>query len=199
MQRRERIVGDLRTSVGNSRDKSRLASIGHAEKADVGKHLKLKLKRAILTGFARRSLLGSTVDRALEVQVAKTALAAGCEQLACAMNVQVGNHFPRVRIAHKRADRHAQHDVFAAGTVAVRTAAVFAVRSEELARIAIVNKSIDVAVSNRIDRAAAATVATVGTALRNELFAAEACRTVSALAALDFNFCFINKLHEYTF
>jgi two-component system chemotaxis sensor kinase CheA len=40
-----------------------------------------------------------------------------------------------------------------------------------------------------------AAITAVGTTLRNELFAAEACRTVAALAALDFNFCFINKLH----
>ena len=46
------------------------------EEADVGEHLELELKRAILPGLARRELLGRAVDRALEVQIAEAALAA---------------------------------------------------------------------------------------------------------------------------
>ena len=199
MERRERIVGDLGTGVGDGRNEGRLACVGHAEKTDVGEHLKLKLERTVLTGFARSRLLGRTIDRALEVKVAETALAARSEQLASAVNVQVGNHLAGIRVAHKSTHGHAQNDVVAACAIAVRAAAVLAVGSEELARVAIVHEGIDVAVGNRVDGAASAAITAVGTTLRNELFAAEACRTVAALAALDFNFCFINKLHEYTF
>lgn len=133
------------------------------------------------------------------MKVAQPALAARRKQLTGTVHVEVRDHFTRIRVAHKRADRHAQNDVISARAIAVRTPAVLAVGCKELARVAIIHEGIDVSVGNRIDRTAASAVAAVRAALRNELFAAEACRTVAALAALDFNFCFINKLHEYTF
>ena len=39
VQRRERIVGDLRPRVRDRRDQRRLAGVRHAEQADVGQHL----------------------------------------------------------------------------------------------------------------------------------------------------------------
>lgn len=199
MERRERIVGDLGTGVGDGRNEGRLACVGHAEKTDVGEHLKLKLERTVLTGFARSRLLGRTIDRALEVKVAETTLAARSEQLG-ERRERSGRQSPRrypcraqecPRACAERCRRRLRHSSPRRG------------RSRRwerrLARVAIVHEGIDVAVGNRVDGAASAAITAVGTTLRNELFAAEACRTVAALAALDFNFCFINKLHEYTF
>ena len=63
------------------------------------------------------------------MKVAETALAARSEQLASAVNVQVGNHLAGIRVAHKSAHGHAQNDVVAACAIAVRAAAVLAIGS----------------------------------------------------------------------
>ena len=44
VQRREGIVGDLGTCIGDGRDQRRLAGIGHAQQADVGQHLQFELQ-----------------------------------------------------------------------------------------------------------------------------------------------------------
>mgnify|MGYP003693638849 CR=1 FL=1 len=56
MQGGERIVGNLGPRVGDCRDQCRLAGVGHAEQADIGKHAQFQLQLALFTRPARRFL-----------------------------------------------------------------------------------------------------------------------------------------------
>ena len=85
MQRRERIVGDLRPRVRDRRDQRRLAGVRHAEQADVGEHAQLEPQRALLARPAGRLLARRAVGAGLEVQVAEAAVAALGEQCALAV------------------------------------------------------------------------------------------------------------------
>ena len=196
MKRCKGIVRNLRAGIGHRRNEGGLAGIGHPEKAHISEHLEFELERAVLTGFARRELARSAVDGALEVKVPETALAAGGKKRAGAVFSEVGNRFARIRVADDRAYGHAQDDVLAARAVAVCAATVFARGSEELSRVLIVDERIDVAVSLSPHGAAAAAVAAVRAALRNELLAAEARGAVAALAALNLDSGFVDEFHN---
>ena len=109
---------------------------------------------------------------------------------------KVGDRFARIRVADDRAHRHAQDNVLPARAVAVCAASVFARGSEELSRVLVVDERIDVAVSLGPHGAAAAAVAAVRAALRNELLAAEARGAVAALAALNLDSGFVDEFHN---
>ena len=111
------------------------------------------------------------------------------------MHVKVGHNLTRIGIADDGTHRHAQDNVLAARTVAVRPSAVFTVRRKKLTSVLIIHQRIDVAVGFSPDRAAAAAVAAVRTALRNELLAAEASGTIAAFAALNFDIGFVDEFH----
>ena len=117
------------------------------------------------------------------------------EELTCAMHVKIGHNLTRIGIADDGTHRHAQDNVLAARTVAVRPSAVFTVRRKKLTGVLIIHQRIDVAVGFSPDRAAAAAVAAVRTALRNELLAAEASGTIAAFAALNFDIGFVDEFH----
>jgi hypothetical protein len=98
-------------------------------------------------------------------------------------------------VADHRADRHAQHDVLARASVAVRARAARAVVRAVDAREAVVDERVDVAIGARPDAAAAAAVAAVGAAARHVLLAAKRGRAVAALAGVDFDLRFVDEFH----
>jgi hypothetical protein len=63
--------------------------------------------------------------------------------------------------------------------------------------ITVVNQGVDVTISDRPDTATFAAVAAIRTAERSEFFAAKTRNTVAAIASDDFDFCFVDKLHDY--
>ena len=112
------------------------------------------------------------------------------------MLVQVEQDFAGVGVMDDGADRHAQRDVGSSGAILVRAAAVFAVLGAMQARVAEVDQRVDVAVGNRIDRAAAAAVAAIRAALGDEFFAAKARHAIAAFAGDDFDGGFVYEFHD---
>ena len=64
------------------------------------------------------------------------------------------------------------------------------------AREAVVDQRVDVAVGNRVDAAAAAAVAAVGPAARDELLAPKRGDAVAAFAGVDFDDGFVDEFHS---
>ena len=52
LERRERVLGDLRFGGGNPRDERRLAAVGEADEGDIGDELQLEVEPALLTQLA---------------------------------------------------------------------------------------------------------------------------------------------------
>src|SRR5690606_16701742 len=172
------------------------AGVGHAEQADIGQYLELELELAMLAFFARRALARRAVGAGLEVQVAETALAAARDQLALAVAGQVGDQYAGIGVGNDGADRNAQFQVVAALAVAIRAAPVLAALGAEVARVAVVDQRIDIAVGNRIDAAAAAAVAAVRAAEGDELLTAKRGHAVAAVAGGHFDFRFVEEFHD---
>ncbi len=129
------------------------------------------------------------------MDVAHAALAAGCQHDFLFVLVQVEQDFAGVGVMDDRAHRHAQGDVRGGSAVLIRAAAVFAVLGAVQARVAEVDQRVDVAIGHRIDGAAAATVAAVGTATGNEFFAAKARHAIAAFTGDHFNGGFVYEFH----
>src|SRR6185369_6681390 len=75
-QRGERVVGNLWTSRGNSRDESRLARVRKTHQTNIREQLQLELQLALFALAAALVITRRTVCRTGEVRVAKTAAAA---------------------------------------------------------------------------------------------------------------------------
>ena len=180
VQRGERIVGHLRTGIGDLRDEGGLARVGHAQQAHVGQHLQLQLQPTLLARPARRGLARCPVGAALEMQVAQAAIAALGQHHPLAVGGQVKEQLARVLVMDLRAHRHAQHDVVTALAVLVRAPAVLAAACLVLAGIAEIDQRVDVAIGLGQDGTAPAAIAAIGPTIRDELLAAKRGRPVAA-------------------
>ena len=109
---------------------------------------------------------------------------------------QVGQALAGVGVGDHRADRDAQHDVLGALAVLIGAAAVLAAPRAVNARVAVIDQRVDVAVGDEQDAAAPAAVTAVGSAARDEFFAAERGRAVAAVAGDDLDARFVDELHD---
>ncbi len=196
MQRRERIVGDLRPRVGHGRDQRRFAGVGHAEQADVRKHAKFEMQPPLFALLAACELAWRAVGARLEVEVAEAAGTALGEQQTLAVAIEIGDQGARFVVIDDRAHGEAQLDVPAGGAIAVRAAAVFAICRRVPAREAIVDERVDVAVSHAPDAAAPAAIAAVRPALGNELLATKRGAAIAAMASHHLDSRFVDELHQ---
>ena len=87
--------------------------------------------------------------------------------------------------------------IVAAGTVHVLARTAFAVLGADVLVKAVVDQRVDVAIGYGINTAAAAAVAAVRAAFRDEFFAAKARGAIAALAGDDFDGCFVYEFHDY--
>jgi hypothetical protein len=174
-----------------------LPAFGMPKQAHVGQHLQLQAQFAPFAFLALGLLARCAVGRGLEVDIAPAALAALGQQFDLAVFGQVGDDLAVVVIDDQGADRHAHVDVFRALAIAVRAAARFAVFALVHFGVAEVDQGVDVAVGDRPDGAALAAVAAVRTAEGAELLAAERGAAIPAVAGDDFDFCFVDKLHNF--
>ena len=121
LQRRERVVGDLRRRVRDAREQRRLARVRQADERRVREQLQVQLEVALLAGRADLGELRYLPRRRDEARVAAAAAAAAREHDARAGMREVGDQVAFVR-EHLRADRHVQLDVLAVGAVLARAA-----------------------------------------------------------------------------
>ena len=93
-QRREGIVGDLRTRRRHARDERRLAGVREADEADVGEQLQLEPQILFLARLAGLHFARRPIRRRREVRVAHAAAAAARDEDALAF----GRRDPRAAV-----------------------------------------------------------------------------------------------------
>ena len=198
MQRRERIIGNLRPCGGHRANEGRLACIRHAQQANIGKHFQLELEIANLAFFAGTELPRRAVDARLEVKVAEPAFATLREHCFLLVPCKISDDLAGIGIGDHGADRHPQHDVVGAMAVLVGAASVLALFCAMNACEAVIDQRVDVAIGDGEDAAALAAVAAVGTAAWNVLLAPEARSAPATVAGNDFDDRFVDEFHGVT-
>ena len=196
VQSGEGVIGDFGAGVGNSRNESGFARIGHAEQTHVSQHLQFELELFLFTEPARCFLAWGTVDGAFETHVAKATVTALGDHDGFARHQQFIQHFACFGIGDDGAHRHFQGDIVTGSTKHVRAHAVLATLGIMAARIAVIDQGVQVDVGKGKHMPATTTVATVGAAEFFVLFMAERDAAVPAVTCGDVNIGFVNELHE---
>ena len=97
LERRERVVGDLRLGRRDHADQRALADVGEADEGDVGHQLQLELEPALLAVLALLGEARRPAPVAEELGVAAPAPPAGGGQPAVAVVQQLGEHLAACR------------------------------------------------------------------------------------------------------
>ena len=166
LDRRERVVGDLRARVRDAVEQRRLAGVREPEHRGVGEQLEAELERPLLAVEADLRGARRLPGRRRVALVAASTGATARNDDACAVMGEIGDERARLDLAHLRADRHLADDVAAtasglAAALAVRAAIGVQVRTEaERAEVATRGRG------DQDDVAAVAAVAAVRSALR---------------------------------
>ena len=195
VQRRERIIGDLRPGSGDTREKGRLACIGQADQTGIGDQLEAQTDGAFLAGLAGIGPARRLVGRGLEIGVAEAAIAAPRQRDALADFGEVGNHGLAVFLIDLGADRHPHDFVLAAGAVAILAHAVFAALGHEVLLIAVVDQRIEAVDGFDDDVAALAAVAAGRAAELDKLLTPERDAAIAARAGPDIDLGFVEEFH----
>ena len=173
MQRRERIIGDLRLRRGDGGQEGRLAGIGQADQAGIGDQLQPQPDPALHALEAGIGAARRLVGRGLEMGVAEAAIAALGQQdlLAGRVRSAISVSLSSSKICVP--DRHLQRDVVALAAGQVAAHAVHAGLGLEMLLVAIVDQRVEAVDAFGPDIAAAAAIAAVGAAELDELLAPE--------------------------
>ena len=195
MQRRERIVGDLRLGGADRGQEGRLAGIGQPDDAGIGDQLEAQPDGALLARLARIGVPRRAVGRGLEMRVAEAAVAAARQHHALADLGQVGEQRLAVLLVDLGAGRHLEHDVVAVRAMAVLAHAVAAVLGLEMLLVAIVDEGVEPVDRLRRSRRRPAAVAAVRPAELDEFLAPERHAAVAAVAGADIDLGLVEELH----
>ena len=195
-ERRERIIANLGRRVADRIEEGRLAGIGQAEEADVGKQLQAQPDPHFLAGIAGLVLARGAVGRGLVAGVAAPAHAALEEGDALADLGEVGKQRAVLVIGEDLgADRNLDDEIVTAGAGSVRARPAFAAWGPEMLGVAEVDQRIEAGDCLENDIAALAAVAAVGAAELDEFLAAEADGTGAAGARADENLGLVEEMH----
>src|SRR5437899_8015893 len=196
MQRRERVVGDLRLGRAHRREEGRLARVGQPDNARVRNQLQAQPDRELLAGLAGIGMARRTVGRTLEMGVAEAALAAARDHRPLSYIREVCEQGLTVLLVDLRAGRHLQHDIVAACAVAVFAHAAAAVLGLEMLLVAVVDECVEPVDRLHDHVAALAAVAAVRPAELDEFLAPERHAAVPAGARADIHLGFIEEFHD---
>ena len=195
MQRRERIVRDLRFCGRDDREEGRFAGIGQADQAGVGDQLQPQDDRALLAGLARIGAARRAVGRGFEVLVAKPAVAASRDHHALADLRQVGDQSLVVLLKYLRASGHFEDGVRAASARALPAHAMPAGLGLEMLLVAVVYERVEAFDAERHDITAAPAVAAVRAAELDEFLSPEGDAARAAVAGADVDASFVEEFH----
>src|SRR3954470_11590170 len=129
------------------------------------------------------------------MRVAEAAIAAAQQHDALTRLRQIGEHGFLVVVEHLRPDRHAQHEVAAIRSGAVRAGPAAAVLRAEMLAVAIVDQRVQIVRGLEDDVASLAAVAAVRPAKLDELLAAKTHRAAAAIAAFQVDFALVEEFH----
>ena len=116
LERRERVVGDLRLRVRDAAKERRLARVREAGERRVDHELEPELELELVAGQARLGEARRLPSRRREARVAAAALAPARDDDAAVRRGQVGDE-ALVGVDELRADGHAELDVLTVGAV----------------------------------------------------------------------------------
>src|SRR5438093_561522 len=196
MQRRERIIGDLRLGRADDGEEGRLAGIGQTDEAGVRNQLQPQPDPALLAFLAGIGVARRAVGGGFEMRVAEAAIAAFGEHEFFAELGEVMDQRFAVLIKNLRADRHFQHDRFAVGTMAILAHAIGALRRLEVLLVAIVDQRVQPVDHLDDDVAATAAIAAGWAAELDVLLAAERHAAVTTVAGADIDLCLVKAFHD---
>ena len=108
---------------------------------------------------------------------------------------QVRYHFARFRIGKDRPHWNPYRQIIARLAIASRTAPVFALLGFENAGVAKLDEGVDIAIRHSKNTAAAPAISAIGAAPGNIFLTAKRRTAIAPLAGIDFNLCFVDKLH----
>ena len=195
MQRRERIVRDLRLGRAHRGEQSGFARIRQPDQAGVGDQLEAQPERALLARQSRIGVARRAIGRRLEMRVAEAAIAALGQHDALSDLREIGEQRLIVLIENLRSDRHLEDNVGAVRAGAVLAHAVAAGLRLEVLLVAIIDQRIEAFDAFRNDVAAAPAVAAVRSAELDELLAAERDGPCAAIARADIDFGLVEEFH----
>ena len=195
MQRRERIVGDLRLRGADLGEERRLAGIGQSDETGIGDQLQAQPDPALFAGLTGIGVARRAVGGRLEMRVAEAAVAAFGEHELFAEPGEIVDQRLAIVVEHLGADRNLEDDRLAVGAVAVLAHAVDAALRLEVLLVAVIDQRVEAVHRLDDDVAAAAAIAAARPAELDELLAAERHATVSAVAGADIDLGFIEEFH----
>ncbi len=195
-ERRERIVADLRRSIGDAVEEGRFARVGKADEADVGEQLQPQPDPHFLALDARLVLARGAVGRAFVAGVAAATHAAFEQHDALAFDRQIGEQAALLVVGKQlRSDGNLDDEVGSAGAGPVRAGAAGAALGAEVLRVAEVDQRIEAGHRLEDDVAALAAVAAVGATEFDELFTAKTDRARATGAGTHVNFRLVEEMH----
>ena len=194
LERRERIVGDLRACRRHDADQRALADVREADERDIGHQLHLELEPPVLAvltllGEARRATLVRQ-----ELGVAAPTAPTGGRQPAIAVVQQFGEQLAAVEVGHDGALGHRDLERLPALAVLVLALAVHPVVGAAVRMVAERQQRRHVVVGDEPDIAALAAVAAVRTALHDRTLASERHAARAAVTAAYVELAFVDEL-----
>ena len=195
LQRRERIVGDLRLRAREPRDQSALAGVGKAHHPHVREQPQLEADPLLLALGPWLRETRRLQRRGGEVHVSQAAPSAFREHPTAPVLAQIGQDFRGVGITHQRSRRHFQHQLRRGVAVLVAAATRLAVLRPVLPLEAEVEQRRQSLVGLEDDVAAVPPVAARRTAARDELLPPEGDGPGATVARLHEDFRFVDELH----
>ncbi len=186
LERRERVIRDLRLRVRDPGQKRRLAGVRQPHERGVGEQLQPQIKLGLVARCADLREARRLARGGRELTVAATAGAAAA-QYGLSAGVRKIDDEVSVGVEDLRADRDRELDALAVGPVLAGAAAVAAAAALERAFAAKAREVAQIRVGDEHDVAAAAAVTAVGAAFRDVLLAPEAQRAVTAAPRLHVN------------
>ena len=184
LERRERVVGDLRLRVRDPPQERRLAGVGEAGEGGIHHELEPKLEIELLAGKARLRKARRLPRRRREARVSAATLPADRDHDASVLGPQVGDELSVVG-EELGADRNSELDVVAVGAVLLRSPAAPAALGLDVPDPAERREVPEPRVDGYDDVSPAPAVTAVRPTLRDELLAAEAEAAVASTARLD--------------
>ena len=196
MQRRERIIGDLRLGRADDGEEGRFAGSGQADEAGIRNQFQPQPDPALLAFLAGIGVARRAVGGGFEMRVAEAAIAAfGQHEFFAELGEVMDQRFA-ILIENLGTYRNLEHDRFAVGAMAVLAHAIGALRRLEVLLVAIVDQRVQPVDHLDDDVAATAAIAAGGPAELDELLAAERHAAVTAVAGADIDLCLVKEFHD---
>src|SRR3954470_12769978 len=162
LERRERIVGDLRRSCGDCSEGAPLPRVRQADQADVCDEAELQADPCLGSRLALLGMLRSLVGRRLEMRVAEAASPPARDYRALADCDEIRDELPGLVEIDSSPGRDVEGQVLAGFAVPSRSRAPTAGRRTEVMPVVEVTKRRLTGIDAEVDRATPTSIAAIG-------------------------------------